>query len=218
MPDFTIPNLAGANEEFNGYVSKLDIIKKNMLNGLEDDASSLATTLSTNLTSLTAELRNFVPELPSLPDINLQSQLSSLSKLSIGSNQYNTLLSSISGNFGPALSSIGTSLNTIVSEATSAITSGNSLSGIVPNMELPALGGEIKLLADAIKQATKDAEKETESVFKENDALKNLQSTINDAVIAAQKDIKSITKILLDGTKIITTISGGAHIVERIEA
>jgi len=84
-------------------------------------------------------------------------------------------------------------------------------------MELPALGGDVKLLADAIKQATEDAEKEIESSFKSNDALTNLQSTLSDAVTAAQETIESATKTLADGAKVTTTISGGAHIVERIE-
>ena len=75
MPDITIPNLAGASEVFNGYVSKVNIIKDDVLAGLEVDASALASTLTPELTALTAELRDFMPELPALPDINLQSQL-----------------------------------------------------------------------------------------------------------------------------------------------
>ena len=217
MPDITIPNLAGASEVFNGYVSKVNIIKDDVLAGLEVDASALASTLTPELTALTAELRDFMPELPALPDINLQSQLSSLSGLDVGSSQYNTLRGSITDNFGTALTSAGSSLDSLVSDAASAVAGGNTLSGIVPNMELPALGGDVKLLADAIKQATEDAETEIVSSFTSNEALTNLQSTLSDAVTAAQETIEAVTKTLADGAEVTTTISGGAYIVERIE-
>ena len=217
MSDTTTPNLAGANEAFNDLVKKIDIVKDDVLASLEVDASALASTLSTDLTSLTTELRDFMPELPALPDINLQSQLSSLSGLDVGSSQYNTLLGSITDNFGTALTSAGSSLDSLVSDAASAVAGGDTLSGVIPNMELPALGGDVKLLADAVKQATEDAETEIISSFTANDALTNLQSTLSDAVTAAQETIESATKTLADGAKVTTTISGGAHIVERIE-
>ena len=217
MPNITTPNLAGASEAFNGFAKKLDAAKDSMLAGLEVDASTLASTLSADLTSLKTELRDFTPELPALPDINLQSQLSSLSGLDVGSSQYNTLLSSITDNFGTAVIAAGSSLDSFVSDAASAVADGDTLSGVIPNMQLPALGGDVKLLADAIKQATEDAETETISSFTSNDSLTNLQSTLSDAVTAAQETIESATKTLADGAKVTTTISGGAHIVERIE-
>ena len=217
MANITTPNLAGANEAFNDLVKKINNVKDDVLSGLEVDASSLASTLSADLTSLTTELRDFMPELPALPDINLQSQLSSLSGLDVGSSQYNTLLSSITDSFGTAVTASGSSLDSFVSDAASAVADGDTLSGVIPNMQLPALGGDVNLLADAVKQATEDAETETISSFTSNDALTNLQSTLSDAVTAAQETIESATKTLADGAKVTTTISGGAHIVERIE-
>jgi len=216
MVDLVTPNLAGASEAFNGFAKKLDAVKDSMLAGLEVDASTLASTLSADLTSLTTELRDFMPELPTLPDINLQSQLSSLSGLDVGSGQYNTLLSSITDNFGTAVTAAGSSLDTFVSDAASAVADGDTLSGVIPNMQLPALGGDVNLLADAVKQATEDAETETISSFTSNDALTNLQSTLNDDITAAQEDIKTVTKTLADGAEVTTTISGGAHIIERV--
>ena len=218
MPDITTPNLAGANEAFNDFVKKVDIIKGDVLVGLEVDASALASTMSADLTSLTTELRDFMPELPTLPDINLQSQLSSLSGLDVGSSQYNTLLGSITDNFGTAVTASGSSLDSLVSDAASAVAGGNTLSGIVPNMELPALGGDVKLLADAIKQATEDAETEIVSSFTPPDGLTDVQSTLSDAVTAAQEAIETITKTLADGREITTTIPPhGGWISETVE-
>ena len=213
MTDYTTPNLAGASEAFNGFAKKLDAVKDSMLAGLEVDASTLASTLSADLTSLTTELRDFMPELPALPDINLQSQLSSLSEIPVGTDQYNTLLNSITDNFGTAVTAAGSSLDSFVSDAASAVADGDTLSGVIPNMQLPALGGDVKLLADAIKQATEDAETEIISSFEPNGALTNLQSTLSDAVTAAQEAIETITKTLADGREITTTISGGARSV-----
>ena len=218
MADYTTPNLAGASEAFNGFAKKLDGAKDSMLAGLEVDASALASTMSADLTSLTTELRDFMPELPALPDINLQSQLSSLSELTVGSDQYNTLLSGITDNFGTAVTAYGSSLDTFVSDAASAVADGDTLSGVIPNMQLPALGGDVKVLADAIKQATEDAETEIPSSFTSNDALTNLQSTLSAAVTAAQEAIESSTKTLADGREITTTIPPhGGWISETVE-
>ena len=218
MADYTTPNLAGASEAFNGFAKKLDAVKDSMLAGLEVDASALASTMSADLTSLTTELRDFMPELPALPDINLQSQLSSLSEIPVGTSQYNTLLGSITDNFGTAVTAAGSSLDSFVSDAASAVADGDTLSGVIPNMKLPALGGDVKLLADAIKQATENAEKEIPSSFTSNDALTNLQSTLSAAVTAAQEAIETITKTLADGREITTTIPPhGGWISETVE-
>ena len=217
MTDYTTPNLAGASEVFNGFAKKLDAVKDSMLAGLEVDASTLASTMSADLTSLTTELRDFMPELPALPDINLQSQLSSLSGLDVGSSQYNNLLGSITDNFGTAVTAAGSSLDTFVSDAASAVADGDTLSGVIPNMQLPALGGDVKLLADAIKQATEDAETEIVSSFTPPDGLTDVQSSLSNAATEAQEAIETTTKTLADCAKVTTTISGGAHIVERIE-
>ena len=218
MADYTTPNLAGASEVFNGFAKKLDAVKDSMLAGLEVDASTLASTMSADLTSLTTELRDFMPELPALPDINLQSQLSSLSGLDVGSSQYNTLLSGITDNFGTAVTAAGSSLDSFVSDAASAVADGDTLSGVIPNMQLPALGGDVKLLADAIKQATEDAETEIISSFEPNGALTNLQSTLSAAVTAAQEAIETITKTLADGRGVtITAPPHGGWYSETVE-
>jgi len=92
------------------------------------------------------------------------------------------------------------------------------MSGRAGNSGIKSLNSvvsDVKLLADAIKQATEDAETETISSFTSNDSLTNLQSTLSDAVTAAQGAIESATKTLADGAKVTTTISGGAHSVTR---
>ena len=172
MTDYTTPNLAGASEAFNGYAKKLDAVKDSMLAGLEVDASALASTMSADLTSLTTELRDFMPELPALPDINLQAGLTSLSALSVGSDKHTALLNDITSNFGSALSAGGFSLDTLVSNASTAVGAGNALSGIVPNFVKTADGlTDAFQISDAVKQATENSIKETVSTFTKNSSL-----------------------------------------------
>lgn len=79
MADFKTPNLAGASPEFNEVLSKFDSIKGEVAAGLELDASTLANTLNTSVVEdLKGKLGDLVPEIPELPNVNLQSEMSSL--------------------------------------------------------------------------------------------------------------------------------------------
>jgi len=220
MVDFppSVPNLAGANPMFDSFVGKLDGLKSSVLDGLEDDASALAGTLAGDLTAITSALGEFMPAMPDLPDINLQSQLTSLAGMSAGSSAYGGLLSSITSNFGDAATAAGSSISSMVLSAASAVAGGDTLSGIVPNMSLPALGGDVKILADAVKQATEDAAKETVSSFTPPSGLSDVQGVLEGLVEEAQGAISSVTKTLADGAKVTKTISNVAQSVERIEA
>ena len=172
MADIITANLAGANEKFNSLISKFDTIKSDLLAGLETDASALASTLGGDLTAITGDLRGLMPALPALPDINLQAGLTSLSALSVGSDKHTALLNDITSNFGSALSAGGFSLDTLVSNASTAVGAGNALSGIVPNFVKTADGlTDAFQISDAVKQATENSIKETVSTFTKNSSL-----------------------------------------------
>ena len=179
MADIFTANLAGANEKFNSLVSKLNIGKGDLLGGLETEASTLASTLGGDLTSLTGDLRSIMPPIPALPDINLQAGLTSLSGLSVGSDRHTTLLNDITSNFGSELSAGGFSLDTLVSNASTAVGAGNALSGIVPNFVKTADGlTDAFQISDAVKQATENSIKETASTFTVSDALTSRISAV----------------------------------------
>ena len=172
MADIFTANLAGANEKFNSLLSKLDTVKSDLLGGLETEASTLASTLSSDFTAITGDLRNIMPAVPALPDINLQAQLSSLSTLTVGSDRHTTLLNEITSNFDTELSAGGFSLDTLVTNARTAVDAGDTLSGIVPNFAKAADGvTDAFQIADAVKQATEDSVKGTASTFTVSDAL-----------------------------------------------
>ena len=199
MADIFTANLAGASELFNGLISKLNSVKSSMEAGLEIDPSTLASTLGGDFTSLTSELRGIMPSIPALPNINLQSALTSLSGIDITSDAVNrvanlsrhtTLLNDITSNFNTELSAAGFDLDTLVTNARSRVDLKKTLSGIVPNFVKAADGlTDAFQIADAVKQATADPIKEILSTFTANDSLgdhiSEIKSQIEIALIKA---------------------------------
>ena len=172
MADFKVPNLCGASPEFNAIQTKFESLMKSAVDGLEVDASALKATLDTDVTALISDLKAMIPELPALPNVNLQAQLTSLSGLSIGSSQYNTLLAGITTKFGSALTASGFSLDTLVSDARKAITDGENLCDAIPNFEVDAAGvEEAAEKAIGVLQPALDSEKEKLSTLVENLSL-----------------------------------------------
>ena len=157
MADFKVPNLCGASPEFNAIQTKFESMMTSAIDGLEVDASALKATLDTDVTSLVADLKAMIPELPELPNVNLQAQLTSLSGLSIGSGQYNTLLADLTTKFGSALTAGGFSLDTLVSDAATALSGGGNLCAAVPNFEVPAIGGDAVQKAIEVLQPAIDS-------------------------------------------------------------
>ena len=155
MADYKIPNLCGASVQFNALQSKFD----DMINtaaspaGLIADAKALAASLEPNVTSLLDEVKGLQPELPSLPDVNLQAELTSLAGLAAGSFEHGQLLAEITTKFGSGLTAGGFSMDTLVSDAATAITGGTDLCGAVPNFTVPATAGAAAVqIANAVLQ------------------------------------------------------------------
>ena len=169
MANIKVPNLCGANAEFNSVQSKFESLISNALGGLDSSASSLSSTMGTDITSLETELRALVPELPALPNVNLPSQLTSLSSLTPGSFGHTQLLADITTKFGTELAASGFSLDTLVTDALSAIQGGGDLCSAVPNFELPADGSTAAVeKAVESKQATTDSAEEKPSTSVQN--------------------------------------------------
>ena len=190
MADIFTANLAGASELFNGLISKLNSVRSSMEAGLEIDPSTLASTLGGDFTSLTSALRSIAPSIPAVPNINLQSALTSLSGLVEGSARHKALLNDITSNFKTELSAAGFDLDTLVTTAREAVDLEKTLSGIVPNFVKAADGlTDAFQIADAVKQATADSVKEISSTFTANDSLgdhiSEIKSQIEIALIKA---------------------------------
>ena len=209
MADFKTPNLCGANEQFNSLLSTFESLESDLLNGLETAASTLASTLGSGLDSIISDISSFgLPDLPDLPNINLQSQLTSLLSIDISSidglNQYNNLLTEITSAFGDSLTAAGFSLDSLISDASSLIGGGSGLCGSIPNFSLPSGGGAAKQIADAVGQASEKIETELPSAITTakdilSTANSKLQANTEVAVAAAKKEIPLIVESINEG-------------------
>ena len=197
MADFKVPNLCGASPEFNAIQTKFESMITSALDGLEGEASTLKTTLDTNVNGLVRDLKAMIPELPELPDINLQAQLTSLSGLSFGSGLYNSLLADITTKFGSALTTNGFDLDTLVLAAAEAITGGTNLCSAVPNFTVPAAGGDAVEKAVDVLQPVVDSLPEKASTLLANanfaDAKTALTAAINSPITNATDQFTKIS-------------------------
>ena len=175
MADFTTANLPGANASFNTARDKFSTIKDTLKSNMEVDASSLTSTLVSDLLDFGDKLKALIPELPDLPDVNLQAELTSLQELS-GKARIDAL-ASLESKFGSGLSAQGVEFNDLVNKANDAFASGKKISGAIPNFTIPAAGGDViektkevlqaekngleELLSDEVNQETIDALKKS---------------------------------------------------------
>ena len=158
MAEINIPDLCGGSVEIAAIQKEFEALIKSGVDGLEVDASTLSTTIGADVRAVTAELRKAIVEIPTLPNVNLQSQLTSLSRLPPGSFAHVALLAAIALKFGDGLKAGGYSLDTLVSDATKAIAGSLDLCSAIPNFEVPAAGG------DAIEKAVESLQPAVDSV------------------------------------------------------
>jgi hypothetical protein len=219
MVDFTSSNLQAANEKYNNIVSKLNDVKNDALANLQTEASSATAALSSQLSNVTTELRSLIPEPTSIPNINLQAQLQSLSGLTDLTQSAN-LLTSINTNFSTALTSSGFNLDTLVSSASAAVAAGTSLSGTIPNFELPASGiGDAIQKASNVKIPSIDPVVEEVSTFIENASMTSAKSAAASAVISTSKTLPTADAGVLrvsEKYKKVTQTQNGVAITKEV--
>ena len=190
--DLTTSGLAGTNEKFNNILKKIDSTTETMKTQIQADASTATSAISSELSSLKVELRNLIPEGTSLPNINLQSQLESLSGL-VDPTQAANLLASITTSFGTELSASGFDLDTLITSANTAITGGKSLSFDIPNFEKSSdgLSGAIQK-AVAVKIPSTDSIVEAVAKFTENDTFTSLKTAAESSVLITSTTLPTV--------------------------
>ena len=195
------------SEKFKNILKKIDETIKKQLSNVEKDASIGAVDIGSALSSLSGELRSLVPEGLALPNINLKSQLTSLSGITDAAQSSN-LLSSITSSFGKELTAAGFNLDTLVSDAKTAIAGGKSLSSVIPNFEKDAAGLSAAFQkAIEVQLAETDPVKEAAAKFTANGTLTSSKSSASSAVIPVSETppIKDTAKITIaDKTTKIT--------------
>ena len=215
--DLISSNLQATNAKFNSILSKLEEQKDLALANLETAAATITPQLESKLGEVTSNLRSLVPEGFSVPNVNLQGQLQSLSGLTDVTQSAN-LLASITADFGDALSASGFSLDTLVSDAASAFGSGDSLSGIIPNFERSPLG-DVFQKANAVKLADIDPVKEELSTFTQNTEVTAAKTAASSAVRETSKTLPtedSTTYKVTEKSKKVTQSQGGQSITKEV--
>ena len=147
----------GANVDFNAITDATSDLKTKLtsqLGGNFTSASALKDAVSANITSVSANLSNMLPAIPEVPKLNFQSELTALAGINLSTPQgvldYQSKLSSITENFGSALSGAGFSLDDLVAQAAPALsTATDALSGA-----LDPSASASSLINDAISEAS----------------------------------------------------------------
>ena len=215
--DLISSNLQATNTKFNSILSKLEEEKDLALANLETAAATITPELESKLGEVTSNLRSLVPEGFSVPNVNLQAQLQSLSGLTDLTQSAN-LLASITADFGDALSASGFSLDTLVSDAASAFSSGDSLSGLIPNFEKSPLG-DVFQKANAVKLPDLDPVKEELSTFTQNTEVTAAKTTASSSVRETSKTLPtedSTTYKVTEKSKKVTQSQGGQSITKEV--
>ncbi len=217
MVDSTAPNLQGANAAFNNIVSKLNDTKSSALSNLQADASAAASELSSQLADVNTELRSLVPEPSSIPNVNLQAQLQSLSGLTNPLQSAN-LLADITSSFGDALTTSGFDLDSLVSSAAGVFGTGTSLSGLIPNFELSAAGDVIQKAAASLLPSIGPVTEEA-ATFVSNTALTAAKTAASSAVLSTSDALPTVDSgayKIATKSKTITQSSGGSSISQKV--
>lgn len=192
MADFTTANLPGSNEKFNTIRNKFTSLKTSLKSNMEVDASSLVSTLQSDLSSFGNDFKKIIPELPDLPDLSLQAELESFAKLSGESAAQ--ALASIESKFGDGVKSLGFDLDELSSEAKDAVDKGESIASKIPNITVPEAGGDAKLLPNNVKQADGDG--------KEGEVSKKVdQEKTEEVKKETEEKQKSLIESLIDSIK-----------------
>ena len=80
--DLTTSGLAGVNEKFNNILKKVDSVASTMKAQIQGDASAAAAAIGGDLSALTGELRNLIPEGLHYQILIYNHKLSSLASIS----------------------------------------------------------------------------------------------------------------------------------------
>ena len=165
--------LCGANLNFDAITESAGDLKTSLKSklggaGTFTSASDLKSLVDGKVSALTAQVSGLLPELPSVPPLSFQSELTSLANFDrttvTGLLDYQSKLSSITDNFGSALSGGGFDLDDLVSKATPALSSatdalsgaGDLLSGATDALSsvTDAASGALSGATDALSSAS----------------------------------------------------------------
>ena len=193
MVDFSNPNLCGASPEMNDVFAKLESAADEIEAKIDEAASAAAAAFQTAQDEINNAVNKLQTiEIPELPKLNLQAEITNLTTLTEGSPEYVSALANITTEFGSSLTNAGLSLDSLVSNATSTALSGGNLCSVVPNFEKVAGSTEdATQKAEEVKQAAVAAITEVVSKVNQNAEITTQKEEIEVDVAAAQTPLKT---------------------------
>ena len=143
MANFKIPNLCGASPDLNGALDEINKLKEKLTANIDVDASALKADLESGLADLKGAFDKLEIELPEVPNINFQAEVTSLindiDKTTVeGLAAFNIKLASLKLDFGDTLSDKGIDFDSLISSAETKLAGGGNVCDTVANLEIPA--------------------------------------------------------------------------------
>ena len=178
MVDFANGNLCGATVELNNVLSKLDEAKaeiKSKLDELASTATEAFLAKNNELSTLKSKLQTIV--IPTVPKLNLQSEITSLLSQATGSAAYAVALAKVASEFKTDIEAKGLTLESLV---TAAATASDLVCSVIPNLEKEAGSAAAAVEKPvAVKQAVEKAITEAPSkVWQNPDITAKLTSIV----------------------------------------
>ena len=198
MADFTNLNLEGANEKLNKALTDAKALKDNLLANHGGDASDILASVESKVSDLQNSFADMIPELPTIPNINMQSEFATLTNFDIGTPQYQSQVANITSQFGTAMKDKGLDIESLAEQ----IQSGGDVGDLLPNLQLP--DGElvpVELPAEVSLPSVEAVEEKISKVDKETNA--SLKTP----------DVEVVTTVS-GATTTTTTTTGGEETVE----
>jgi hypothetical protein len=165
--DFANGNLCGVSIELNNVLSKLDEAKaeiKSKLDELASTATEAFLAKNNELSTLKSKLQTI--EIPTVPKLNLQAEITSLLSQASGSAAYVVALAKVASEFKTDVEAKGLTLESLV---TAAAVASDLVCSVIPNLEKEA-GSTVAAVEKpvAVKQAVEKAVTEVRSVVWQN--------------------------------------------------
>ena len=222
MVDFSNPNLCGASPEMNDVFAKLEAAADELESKIDEAASTAAAAFQTAQDEISNAVNKLQTiEIPELPKLNLQAEITNLTTLTEGSPEYVSALANITQEFESTLTKAGFELGTLIKNATSTALSGGNLCSVIPNFEKEAgsLEDATEKAAEVL-QAAVAPETETVSTVTQNvtasETVTEIKAKVESYAVTneAPTEDKGAIKVVKAEKTIKTPTGGEAKVVQ----
>ena len=137
MADFTRADIEGANELLNKTLTDGLALKDSLLAEHGGDATAILNAVKDKVSDLKSSLSSMIPELPTIPNANMQSEFATLVNLDLttpaGLEQYKSQVLGITNKFGTAMADKGLDIDSLATQ----IQTGGDVGDLLPNLQIP---------------------------------------------------------------------------------